>query len=131
MIAKYYGRDISIEYLRLKSQFGQKGVSMLGLTIACKTIGLNSKGVRMTFEELIDYAPLPAILHWNRYHFVVLTPQSSKRKLVIADPAKGILNLAKDEFLKQWLSTFDEAPRGVALLLETMASFESSQRRTF
>jgi ATP-binding cassette, subfamily B, bacterial len=34
MIAKYYGRSISIEWLRNKSQYGKEGVSMLGLADA-------------------------------------------------------------------------------------------------
>ncbi|MEJ7678502.1 MAG: cysteine peptidase family C39 domain-containing protein [Segetibacter sp.] len=44
-------------------------------------------------NQLINDAPLPAIIHWDQYHFVVLTPQSSKNNLLIADPAKGLIKL--------------------------------------
>src|SRR5690349_80093 len=100
MVAKYYGRSIPLEYLRNKSQFGKAGVSLLGLADAAESIGLRSVGAKLSFDQLINDAPFPAIIHWNQYHFVVLTPQSKKNKLVIADPAKGLIKLSRDEFLK-------------------------------
>lgn len=125
MVAKYYGRSISLEYLRNKSQYGKAGVSMLGLADAAESISLKSVGAKLTFDQLINDAPLPAILHWDQYHFVVLTPGSSKNKLVIADPAKGLIQLNKDEFLKRWVSTTEnEARKGITLLLESTPQFK-------
>lgn len=124
MVAKYYGRSVSLDYLRNKSEFGKEGVSMLGLADAAESIGLKTIGVKLNFEDLIKDAPLPAILHWDQYHFVVLTPQSTKKKLIIADPAKGIITLSKEEFLKHWVSTTEQDGRkGTALLLETTPLF--------
>ena len=34
MVAKYYGRSITLDYLRNKSQYGKEGVSMRGLANA-------------------------------------------------------------------------------------------------
>ncbi len=79
MVAKHYGRNIPLDYLRNKSQYGKQGVSLLGLADAAESISLKSVGAKLTFEQLINDAPLPAILHWDQYHFVVLTPQSSKK----------------------------------------------------
>ena len=104
MIAKYHGRSISLDYLRNKSEYGKSGVSMLGLADAAETIGLKSIGARLSFDQLIRDAPLPAILHWDQYHFVVLTPRSTSKKLVIADPAKGMITMPKEDFLKNWIS---------------------------
>lgn len=124
MVAKYYGRSISLDYLRNKSQYGKEGVSLLGLADAAESIAFKSVGTKLTFEQLINDAPLPAILHWGQYHFVVLAPQSTKNKLVIADPAKGIVTLTKDVFLKYWLSTSEnDEQKGIALLLETTPQF--------
>lgn len=81
MVAKHYGRNVSLDYLRNKSQYGRQGVSLLGLADAAESISLKSVGAKLTFEQLINDAPLPAILHWDQYHFVVLTPQSSKKKI--------------------------------------------------
>jgi len=104
MIAKHYGRSIPLDYLRNKSQYGKQGVSMLGLADAAESIGLKSVGAKLTYEQLINDAPLPAIIHWDQYHFVVLTPQSTKNKLIIADPARGLITLNKAEFIKRWVS---------------------------
>jgi len=124
MIAKYHGRSIPLDYLRNKSQYGKGGVSLLGLADAAESLGLKSAGVKQTFDQLVDDAPLPAIIHWEQYHFVVLTPASTKRRLVIADPAKGIIKLNKDDFLKGWISTTEnQTGKGTALLLETTPQF--------
>ena len=65
MIAKHYGRSIPLDYLRNKSQYGKAGVSLLGLADAAESIGLKSVGAKLTFEQLINDAPLPAIIHWD------------------------------------------------------------------
>lgn len=125
MVAKHYGRSISLEYLRNKSQYGKQGVSMLSLADAAESIGLKSVGAKLSFEQLINDAPLPAIIHWDQYHFVVLTPGSTKNKLIIADPAKGLIKLSKEEFLKHWISTTEnETGKGTTLLLETTPLFK-------
>ena len=105
MVAKYYGRSISLNYLRNKSEYGKEGVSMLGLADAAESIGLKTIGAKLSFEQLINEAPLPAIIHWQQYHFVVLVPGSTKSNLIIADPGRGLIKLSKQEFCKGWIST--------------------------
>ena len=51
MVAKYYGRSISLDYLRNKSQYGKQGVSMLGLADAAESIGLKSVEAKITVEK--------------------------------------------------------------------------------
>jgi ATP-binding cassette subfamily B protein len=125
MVAKHYGRSISLDYLRNKSQYGKEGVSLLGLADAAESVGLKSVGAKLTYDQLVNDAPLPAIIHWDQYHFVVLTPQSSKNNLLIADPAKGLIKLNKEEFIKRWVSqTENGTGKGVALLLESTPQFK-------
>jgi ATP-binding cassette subfamily B protein len=125
MVTKHYGRSISLDYLRNKSQYGKAGVSMLGLADAAESIGLKSIGAKLTFDQLIKDAPLPAILHWDHYHFVVLAPGSTKNKLIIADPAKGLIKMSKEDFLKHWISTTEEdIGKGTTLLLELTPTFK-------
>ncbi len=141
MVAKYYGRSISLDYLRNKSQYGKEGVSMLGLADAAESIGLKSIGAKLTFDQLINDAPLPAILHWGQYHFVVVHPKSfpkgrafsrffSKNEIEIADPAKGMIKMSKNEFLKHWTSIpppsgeLKGAGKGITLLLESTPLFK-------
>ena len=80
MVAKFYNKNFSLDYLKNKSEIGKLGVSMLGLSEAAESLGFKTIGVKLSFDHLIQDAPLPAILHWNKYHFVVLTPKSTKKK---------------------------------------------------
>lgn len=124
MIAKHYGRNISLDYLRNKSELGKMGTSLLGLADAAESIGFKSVGLKLSFDQLIKEAPLPAILHWDQRHFVVLTPGSRQNKLIIADPAKGMIKMNKADFLTHWISTTeDEVNKGAALLLEPTPFF--------
>ena len=90
MVAKYYGRSISLDYLRNKSEYGKQGVSMLGLADAAESIGLKTVGAKLTFDQLINDAPLPAIIHWDQYHFVVLAPGLNKKRNSNCRPCKGV-----------------------------------------
>jgi len=57
--AKYYGRSVSLDLLRNKSQYGKEGVSMLGLPDAAEPIELKPVGAKLTVEQFITDAPLP------------------------------------------------------------------------
>jgi ATP-binding cassette subfamily B protein len=124
MVAKHYGKNISLQTLRNESQFSKEGVSLLGIAEAAEKIGFRAKGVKISFEQLMEEAPLPAILHWKQYHFVVLIKSIRKKSFLIADPAAGIITLPKADFLKSWLSTSKENTNlGIALLLEPTPQF--------
>ncbi|RUR72216.1 peptidase domain-containing ABC transporter [Chlorogloeopsis fritschii PCC 9212] len=110
-IAKYYGRTLAISRLREAIGTGARGTSLLGLRRGAETIGFNARQVKAT-PQLIDrlnQAPLPAIIHWKGYHWVVLYGQKGK-KYVIADPAVGIRYLTRKELVEGW-------GNGVMLLL--------------
>ena len=126
MVAKHYGRNVNIELLRQQSQISKEGVSMLGIAEAAEKIGFNTKGVLLTYDELTREVQLPAILHWNQEHFVIITPNGNNKKREIADPGKGLLTLTREELCSSWLSTRDEETGdrlGAALLLEPAQEF--------
>lgn len=125
MIAKYYGRSVPLDLLRNKSQYGKHGVSLLGIADAAESIGIRSVGAKLSFDQLIEDAKLPAIIHWDQYHFVVLTPKSNKNKLTVADPAKGLITLNRADFLRHWRSSkSDDGDKGITLLLEPTPAFK-------
>ncbi|HRI80030.1 MAG TPA: cysteine peptidase family C39 domain-containing protein, partial [Cyclobacteriaceae bacterium] len=66
MIAAYYGRHHSLQYLRERSHISRDGVSLLGISEAAERIGFRTMSVKAPFEGeeagLID-APLPCIVH--------------------------------------------------------------------
>lgn len=71
MIAKYYGKNYSLQTLREYSFLSREGVSLMGLSDAAESIGLRTAGLRITLEQLKKDVPLPCILYWNQSHFVV------------------------------------------------------------
>jgi ATP-binding cassette subfamily B protein len=57
----------------------------------------------------------------NQNHFVVLPPQKISHdkpsgKLLVADPAHGLVSLDRETFLKNWISSGDQ--QGIVLMLE-------------
>ena len=144
MVARCYGKTYSLQYLRSRSYVSREGVSMLGISDAAESIGLRTKGYRLTWEQLRDEALFPCIIHWNQRHFVVVydikkssfsklngtgrksnnSGQEEKINIFVADPAIGLLTYNKEEFLKCWTSTKKEGQKeGTVLLLEPTPDF--------
>jgi ATP-binding cassette, subfamily B, bacterial len=124
MVFKHYGKQLNLEGIKRAAQIGSTGVSLLGMAEAAEKYGFRTVSARVTFEQLLEDAPLPCILHWNQYHFVVLTPAANTKKLTIADPAKGLITLPKVDFIKNWISTTkDGEPKGIVLLLTPRVNF--------
>lgn len=128
MVAKYYGRNYSLQRLREVSGINRQGVSLLGISEAAEKIGFRTSGVRLSLEVLLDI-DLPCILHWRQNHFVVLykTPKSTgskKKSYLVADPAKGLISYTEAEFSKYWISTKNNGSReGIALILSPSPEF--------
>ena len=96
---------------------------MLELADAAERVGLKSIGAKLSFDKLINEAPLPAIIHWNQYHFVVLY-KVSKKKFYVADPSAGLLTFTEEEFKSHVISDkMRGEEEGVALLLEPTSAF--------
>ncbi|MGA9382360.1 MAG: cysteine peptidase family C39 domain-containing protein [Phormidium sp.] len=90
-IAKYYGRKFAISRVREAVGTGQLGTTLLGLRRGAENLGFDTRSVKAS-PELIDRlneVPLPAIIHWKGYHWVVLYGQR-RNKYIVADPAVGI-----------------------------------------
>jgi ATP-binding cassette subfamily B protein len=130
MIARYYGKSYSLEYLRERSYLTREGVSMLGISEAAESIGMHTIGARITFEQLKNDIPLPCIVHWQQNHFIVVY-KIKKDVVFIADPANGLSQLTKDEFRKGWISTVkDNEEKGLCLLVEPTPDFYKQKDET-
>ena len=123
MIAAFYGKHYSLERLREKSFITRLGVSMLGISEAAEKIGFRTMGVQISFQQLLEDAPLPCIVHWNQQHFVVVY-RMSKGQVWVADPGAGKVKYAQEEFCNCWQSNKKEGKAtGIALLLEPTPDF--------
>ena len=105
-IAKHYGRIFSINHIREAVGTGQLGTTMLGLKQGAESLSFYTRGVKALFEIVDkDEVPLPAIINWKGYHWVVLYGKRG-RKYVIADPGVGIRYLSRKELTKGWANGF-------------------------
>jgi len=127
IVARHYGKFFNIQTLRERCFITREGVSLLGTSRAAESIGFRSMGVKISFEQLAAEAPLPAIVHWNQNHFVVvykISGKKGKEMVHVSDPAGGLITFTREEFTRCWASTVEEGEkRGVALLLETTPDF--------
>jgi len=130
MIAKFHGRNYSVQTLRERSHITREGVSLLGTSDAAESIGFRSMGVRIGLDQLAKETPLPCIAHWKQNHFVVVY-KITKKHVLVGDPAHGLIKYSRDEFLAQWASTKSEdEPQGICLLLEPTPDFYNQEGET-
>jgi ATP-binding cassette, subfamily B, bacterial len=128
MVAKHYGKDVSIDYLREKTYVTREGASLFTLRTAAENIGFKTFAAELSIKNLSE-SPLPCILYWNENHFVVLYKIKRKRRLFkevevtycLADPADGIVEIDYVTLQKCWARKGDE--RGFALFLAPTEKF--------
>ncbi|MCF8335808.1 MAG: peptidase domain-containing ABC transporter [Bacteroidales bacterium] len=123
MIAKYYGKNYTLQTLRDRSYITREGVSMLGISDAAESIGFRTMGVRISWEQLINEAIMPCIAHWKQNHFVVVY-KIKKDTIYVSDPARGRIKFSKEEFIRNWATTEEDGEKkGLCLLLEPSPDF--------
>ncbi|MDR8393848.1 peptidase domain-containing ABC transporter [Aliifodinibius sp. S!AR15-10] len=123
MVAKHHGRNYTLETLRKKSGINREGVSLLGISEAAESIGLRTVGAKLTWQQLKDQAPMPCIVYWDQYHFVVVY-RIKGDKVYVADPDRGRITYTKEEFLQNWLNAKENGrSTGIVLLLYTTPKF--------
>jgi len=122
--------SFSLELLRKKCYITREGVSFLGLSEAADSLGFRTIGVKIPFEMLNENVPLPCIVHWRQKHFIVVY-KIKNDKIWVADPAVGLVNYNRGEFVKSWASTItDGKPAGLVLIIEpTPALFDNENER--
>lgn len=129
MVAAFYGRHFSLQYLRENCFISRQGVSMLGISEAAEKLGMHTIGIRIPISQLIEDVPLPCIIHWNQNHFVVLYRIETGKKGIlfhVADPAGSKITYTKQEFEKCWLSSRNNGKNeGVVLCIEPTPDFHN------
>lgn len=118
MILAYFGKYVPLEELRVECGVSRDGSKASSLLAAGKRYGLESKGARLDIDDL-HRKPLPMILFWNMYHFVVFEGYR-KGIYYINDPASGQRKVSAQEF--------SESYSGVALTFEKTDAFQPGGR---
>ena len=137
MVAKFYGRSLSLEKLRNLSNITREGITMAGIIEAAEALGFRTLPIRANFETLYKEVPGPCIAHWKEKHFIVVY-DSNHKEVKVADPNSGKYRLKKNEFIKGWSThnTANESSEGFLLLLEPTNRFyeqesENENENTF
>lgn len=123
MVAGYHGYKTDLVALRQRYGMSLKGATLKQVIQVAEDIGFNAHPLRGEIEDL-PHLSLPAILHWNLNHFVVLTKISAGlrgTRYHIHDPARGALRLSREDMSRHFT--------GVALDLLKSESFKPKMER--
>lgn len=107
MIAGYHGFETDIATLRRKFSVSLKGVTLKGLINIADKMMFLTRALRVDISHL-GQVVLPAIIHWDMSHFVVLNSWSSGTAVVL-DPALGRRTYTSQEFSKHFTGIVLEA----------------------
>jgi ATP-binding cassette, subfamily B, bacterial CvaB/MchF/RaxB len=88
MVASYHGHRIDLNTLRRRHPVSLNGVTLRGLIQVANQMHLACRPLRYELHD-IGLLSLPAVVHWDLNHFVVLKAVTSKG-VVIHDPALGV-----------------------------------------
>jgi HlyB family type I secretion system ABC transporter len=119
MILNYYGHATSVSEVLEHCGVGRDGLTALEIVKATRLYGLRVRAVSLDLGDF-RFVTLPAIVHWEFNHFLIVERWSRKR-IEVVDPALGRRTLTHAEF--------DEGFTGVAIMLEPGAQFETKAPR--
>lgn len=119
MIARYHGHDVDLNGLRQRFTLSMSGATLRSIMGFADSLGLAPRALRVELSAL-PRVRLPAILHWDLNHFVVLKSVANG-KAVIHDPALGARTYTLDDLSKHFT--------GVALELSPSDTFEKVTAR--
>ncbi|MFF4418234.1 peptidase domain-containing ABC transporter [Streptosporangium sp. NPDC001559] len=117
MVLSYHGRRVSLQEISDRLQIGRDGLSAKALREGAVECGLKSRAFSLAPADL-ERVPLPAIVHWEFKHFVVVERWAPDRVDVV-DPGLGRRRLTAEEF--------DEGFTGVLLAFEPGPGFEKGR----
>ncbi len=119
MVMAHHGHEVDLGTLRRRFPVSLKGTTMKSILLMAQRVGLTGRGLRLEPAHLKDLK-LPAVLHWDMNHFVVLA-QVRGDKVTIHDPAKGVVRMTMAELGQHFT--------GVALELTPTSTFERKKER--
>ncbi|MEQ8756500.1 MAG: peptidase domain-containing ABC transporter [Coleofasciculus sp. G1-WW12-02] len=120
MVSRYWGKRFSVNRLRDIANVDHNGASLRGLSAAAESIGFSTRPVKASLDQLAKQK-LPAIVHWEGKHYIVVY-EITRKLVVVADPAIGQKTLSHWEFKQNWT--------GYALLLQPTALFKDEKEST-
>ncbi len=118
MILSYHGRRTSVSEVRERCQVGRDGLSALDIVKAARAYGLRVRAVSLQQNDL-RLVSLPAIIHWEFNHFIVIE-RASPQQVEVVDPALGRRRMSTEEFFNGFT--------GIVIMLEPGVHFDQTSR---
>ncbi len=116
MIAAYYKKWLPLTQVRSDCGVSRDGSIAKNILNAGRSYGFKAAGYRLEPASLTAL-PMPAIIHWNFNHFVVLCGVDfNKGRVYINDPARGRVVVSMEEF--------DQSFTGIALTFVPTEEFK-------
>src|SRR6185369_2072759 len=100
MVCRHFGRAVSLARIRQLCFTSTDGTSLRALCRAATELGLAARPVKASARN-VPQMPLPAIVHWEGNHWVVLYDVTDTH-VRIADPALGLRKLPRADFERRW-----------------------------
>lgn len=119
MIASAHGYLTDLAAMRMRLSPSLKGVTLKHISQVAEVMGLAARGVQAPLAQL-GKLQLPAVLHWDMNHFVVLTHVSGNH-IIVNDPAHGRRKLSMEQASKHFT--------GVAMEFTPTSSFRKHDER--
>lgn len=120
MVAAYYGLDTDLATLRRRYAMGLQGMTLRHIMDVADSMQFATRPLKVPLEK-VGHIRLPAVLHWDLNHFVVLKSVSAG-KYMVHDPAKGAQTYSEQEFSDHFT--------GIALELTPTEGFQKRRERT-
>ena len=116
MICRHFGRKVSLARIRQLCHTATDGTSLKALCRAASELGLAARALKVSLRNL-PMMPLPAIIHWESNHWIVLY-DVDEGQVRVADPALGLRKIPRREFETKWT--------GYAALFDYTTAFEQA-----
>jgi len=120
MVAGYYGFNTDLATLRRKYAAGLQGMTLKNVIDVATQMGFGTRPIKVPLD-LIGQVRLPAIVHWDMNHFVVLKSVGAG-KITVLDPGLGERSYSKEEFSSHFT--------GIVLELTPTDAFEKREEKT-
>ena len=120
MISAYYGKWVSLPKARKDCGVSRDGSVAKNILVAARSYGFDASGYKLEPADIGEMT-LPAIIHWNFNHFVVVTKiDYKKKKVYINDPSRGRV--------VESMETFDNSFTGILLSITPSKNFKPEGR---
>lgn len=107
MIARHYGKNVTVSKVRRLAGTDRMGTSGLGIVKGAEALGLSCKGMVSGDRSLPAEMPYPIVAHLKQElidHYAVV--YSSGKRVLLGDPAEGTRRMKVEQFRSQWTGVF-------------------------